>query len=359
MTWRYIAVRAVTGKVLDWDLPLNQPQPSWALSAAGQLTGAIDPDVGQLRAGDGKPLLEEWGTMLYAEANGLIRWGGILVHSRFQGAEWRVEAAGISTYPHGNPYLGEYRQTSVDPAEAIRHIWTHLQSFPNGNLGVQVVGSTPVRFGDTKTPYQLAWWDAKDCGQEIDQLSREAPLEWVEETAWSSSTADTITHILRIGYPRLGRRRQDLAFIQGDNVTNVVPVQRDGDDYTNEVFGLGAGEGRKIVNTRLPVIDGRLRRVAVLTNKAVTRPTLLDALCRDELLRRQGLAEIAEIEVVDHPNARIGAWAPGDDILVQAELPWLGEVSIWSRVISWTLTSETRAKLTLTRSDRYSYGGTA
>ncbi|MET7808652.1 hypothetical protein [Micromonospora chersina] len=147
----------MTGEVLDWELPLNQPQPSWALAAAGQLTGAIDPDVGRLRAADGRLLLEEWGTMLYAEADGLLRWGGPLVHSRFQGAPWRVEAAGISTYPHGMPYLGEYRQASVDPAEAIRHIWTHLQSFPNGNLGVQVVGSTPARVGSTATPYQLAW----------------------------------------------------------------------------------------------------------------------------------------------------------------------------------------------------------
>ncbi|MET7808653.1 hypothetical protein [Micromonospora chersina] len=139
-------------------------------------------------------------------------------------------------------------------------------------------------------------------------------------------------------------------------MTSVVPVQLDGDDYANEVFGLGAGEGRKIVSTRLPVMDGRLRRVAVFTNKAITRAPLLDSLCRDELLTRQGLQEIAEIEVVDHPNARIGAWVPGDDILVQADLPWLGEIAIWSRVISWTLLSETRAKLTLARSDRFMYG---
>ncbi|MCX5070832.1 hypothetical protein OOJ91_33850 [Micromonospora lupini] len=359
MTWRYIAARALTGEILDWDLPLNRDELTWGLSRSGSLRGTIKPDVGQLRAGDGRLLLEEWGTMLYAEADQQIRWAGIVVSSGFEGAQWRIEAAGVSAYPHGIPYLGEWRPVTVDPAAAIRHVWDHLQTFANGDLGVQVVGDTPVRIGTTQEPYQLSWWDATDCGREIEQLAREAPLEWVEEAAWSSPGSTAVTHTLRLGYPRLGRRRSDLAFVQGDNVTGVVPVLRSGDDYANEVVGLGAGEGRKMVFSRLPVIDGRLRRVAVRSDKSVTAASRMDALCRDDLTARQGLPEIAEIEVDDHPNAVLGSWAPGDDILVQATVPWLGDVSIWSRVIGWSLTGEHRARVALMRSDRFVYGGSA
>ncbi|XTZ13934.1 hypothetical protein ACQSSU_20770 [Micromonospora echinospora] len=470
MTWRYLARRAVTGEWLDWDVPLVNAQPSWALSASGQLTGSIDPDVGQLRASDGQLLLQEQGTLLYAEAAGQLRWAGILVHSRWQGSEWRVEAAGLGSYPHGIPFVGEFSQVGVDPLHAVRIIWQHLQSFPGGNLGVLVDSTaSPVRLGKpavaaydevqingvwvpkssvpaaqiepsaeaklktsmdsddtqltlaalgaygqltppylitigketlqvggrsgtrltglvrghgssspsghnagtlvkhtgtpTRTvaaqpaePYTLAWWDAPDCGQEIDRLCRETPFDWAEEVAWGADGVPV--HRIRLGYPRLGRRRDDLAFVQGDNVVNVVPVQRSGDDIANEVLGLGAGEGRSMVHTRLPIVDGRLRRVAVLTDKTVTSGSRIDALARDELLRRRGLLDIAELEVVDHPNAPIGSWASGDDILVQATVPWLGDLATWFRVVSWTLLGEHRAKLALDRSDHYVYGGT-
>ncbi|MBC9000511.1 hypothetical protein [Micromonospora aurantiaca (nom. illeg.)] len=471
MTWRYIARRAVTGEILDWDLPLHRDELTWGLRRSGSLRGSIDPDIGQLRAPDGRLLLEEWGTELFAEADGHLRWGGIIVSSRFSGSQWSIEAAGVSAYPRGIPYLGEYSRVGVDPLDAAREIWAHLQSFPNGDLGVVLDGTkSPARLGkpgvaafeevflggkwvrkdavpassvepsasaklktgidsndssltlaamglydqlappylitvgaetmrvtgrtgtkltglergygtssatshregtlvkhdgtQTRTvaaqpaePYLLAWWDAKDCGGEFEQLANQTPFDWAEDVAWGAG--GSIVHRIRLGYPRLGRRRDDLAFVQGDNVVSAVPVQVDGDDYANEVFGLGAGEGRTLVHTRLPIIDGRLRRVAVVSNKAVTSGSRLDMICRDELIRRRGLVEITEIEVVDHPNARIGSWAVGDDILVQARVPWLGDVPLWSRVIGWSLIGEHRAKLALQRADRYTYGSVA
>ncbi|WP_431976090.1 hypothetical protein [Micromonospora haikouensis] len=469
-TWRWLARRAVTGEWLDVDLPIRPDEVTWGLSRSGTMRGSIDPDVGQLRAADGRLVIEEWGTELFAEADGQLRWGGLVVRSGFAGAEWRIEAAGVGAYLYGLPYWDEWSRVEVDPLDVVRELWRHAQSFPNGNLGVVVDGTTsPVRLGKpavpsyqevqidgkwvrkdsvpasqldpsasaklktgidkgdtslrlaalgdygqvdlpflatigsetirvigrsgttltglqrgygtssatghnagtlvqhtgtpTRTvaavpaePYLLAWWDAKDCGQEFGQLASETPFDWAEDVAWDGEVP---VHRIRLGYPRLGRRRDDLTFVQGDNVTSVVPLLRDGDQYANEVVGLGSGEGRTIVHTRLPVIDGRLRRVAVYTDKAVTSGSRLDMLCRDQLLSRQGLPEVAEIEVVDHPNAPIGSWQPGDDILVQADAPWLGEVAIWSRVIGSTLIGEHRAKLALQRADRFIYGGSS
>ncbi|MEU3455576.1 hypothetical protein ABZ671_18545 [Micromonospora sp. NPDC006766] len=468
MGWRYIARRVLTGEILDLDLPVHRDELTWGLRRSGSLRGTISPDIGQLRAPDGQLLIQEWGTELFAEADGQLRWGGIVVRSRFEGPEWKIEAAGVSAYAHAMPYMGEYSRVGVDPIDAAREIWRHLQSYPNGNLGVVLDGTTsPIRLGkpgipsyqeafiggkwvrkdsvpasaiepsaeaklkdniDEKAssltlaalgaygqltppylvtvgaetmrvtgrsgtkltglqrgygtsaatthrsgtlvkhqgtqlrtvaavppePYLLAWWEAKDCGREFAALAAETPFDWAEDVAWGPG--DTIVHRIRIGYPRLGRRRDDLAFVQGDNVISVVPVQRDGDIYANELLGLGAGEGRTLVHTRLPVIDGRLRRVAVYSDKSCTSGSRLDMLCRDELVRRQGLTEITEIEVIDHPNARIGAWQPGDDILVQAVTPWAGEVSIWSRIIGSSLVGEHKVRLALQRADRFTYG---
>jgi len=549
--WRYIAQRAITGEFLDMELPLNREELRWDLSGAGSLRGTVTPDVGGLRAPDGRLLLEEWGTIIYAEADGQIRWGGIVVRSGFQGPTWTIEAAGFATYPHGIPYTGTYSKIGVDPADVVAHIWQHVQGYADGNLGVTVAGSkTPVRLGTEPKdvefttgsgetvafesgPYELNWWETPDCGSEIDSLTKETPFDYVEEHSWASpdgqdvteafnlahdagtsyhastigstyvggprdrtviraertatgaaatylmrnarpsvtpgrayyasalvrvskagvydlrlafnaSTANgartsvtlpanewtriavsatpqageitagidlvsangsigdwweiteptispdfdlesyadgdsigwewlgvphastsrrvpvdgsTILHQIKIGYPRLGRRRDDLAFIQGDNIADVVSPTLDGEDFSNEVVGLGAGEGVGALRRTTAIRDGRLRRPTVYTAKDVSSVARMDSIIRAELQRRQKTLDISQITVRDHPNAPIGSWNLGDDVLIQATIPWLGDVNLWCRITSWALTSETTAVLNLARSDSFTYGG--
>lgn len=352
--WRYIAQRALTGEFLEWELPMERDELSWALSGAGSLRGRLAPDVGLLRAADGGLLLDEWGTLLYAESGGQIRWGGILIASDFEDEAWQIEAAGFAAYPHGIPYTGSLTKTNYDPADGIAHVWDHVQSHPDGDLGVVVTGaSSNVRIGTTAEPYSLQWHEAPDCGQEIDNLASEGRLDYVERHTWSG---DEIHHEIVLGYPRLGRRRDDLTFIQGDNVSDVVHVQRHGDDFANEVVGIGAGEGAKSLRRSIPVRDGRLRRPVVYTDKGVSSTSRLDSLIRRELAWRRKTLEITSVTVRDHPNAVIGSWSLGDDVLIQAEIPWLGEVALWSRVVGWSLVDEHVAQLSLVRSDSFDYG---
>lgn len=366
--WRYIAQRALTGEFLDYDVPLSRDELGWALSGAGSFRGTCSPDTGRLRGSDGRLILEEWGTLLYAEADGEIRWGGIVISSSFNAGAWALEAAGFATYPHGIPYTGDYSRIGIDPLTAFRELWTHVQSHPDGNLHVTVdsTAKTPVRLGTAAIaakgdeaavaadPYALSWWEAPDCGTEMDNLARETPFDFVERHYW---TGDTIAHTIDVGYPRLGTRRADLSFVQGDNVISLVTPTVDGDDYANEVLGIGAGEGKASVQRTIAVRDGRLRRTAVYTAKDVKQSSRLDALIRDELTRRRNMLEITSITVRNHPSARIGSWQVGDDILVQAELPWLGEIALWCRITAWAMVSDDTATLTLARSDSFRYGG--
>lgn len=372
MSWRYIAQRATTGEFLDLDLPIEREDLTWTLSGAGSLRGTVAPDVGALRAEDGSLLLEEWGTLIYAEADDEIRWGGILVSSQFNGETWSIEAAGFATYPHGLPYEGEFVQIGMDPTDAVREIWRHIQGYPNGNLGVVVNDvRTPVRLGTPATtepdgdggtrdveakPYALVWWETSDCGREIETLSSDTPFDFTERHHW---TGETVAHSIEIGYPRLGRRREDLVFVQGDNVSEVVVVEQDGDDFANAVIGIGAGEGPLSVHRSTAVQDGRLRRTAVYTDKTLSDDARMDQRIADELTVRRQNTEIRSVTVTSHPNAVIGSWDLGDDVLIQAEVPWLGEVALWCRITAWSLKDENTAVLTLARSDSFRYGAAA
>jgi hypothetical protein len=493
--WRYIAQRATTGQILELEVPfLSRSELTWSLSAAGSLKGSVSPETGALSAMDGRPLFEEWNTFLYAEADGEIRWGGIVVRSEAVGATWNIEAATFATYPSGMPYLGEFYGAEQDVADVIREIWSHLQSFSGGNLGVQVVGKTNAKVGSkseiaannatqayktayaayvaerdqytamratatakskdksaaitartaanavltarkadlsaakkTKDPakiaaaqaaaaaaqtdanaaqnlvdatdaiyqgadaaadaqakvrdaakavsdaanaakkkavkamkddggaYKLLWWEAPDCGSKIAELVSSTPVDYSEVHAWNANKT-AISHTIQIQYPRAGRRRDDLAFILGDNVIVEPTAQSNGDDYANSVFGLGNGEGEAMIHTTSAIDDGRLRRVNVLSNKDTKQLSLLQSQARTALLQAAANLSIDQITVRNHPNAPIGSWALGDDIYIQADIPWVGQVGIWHRIVSWSLTNDSTATLKLERSDSFTYG---
>jgi hypothetical protein len=480
MSYRYIVQRALTGQLLDTDLPLRPKTRAWELSGVDALSGSLAPAIGGSIAEDDRSLLEEWGSYVYLEADGIIRLGGIVVSSKLVGSEWEIECAGFTTYPHGIPFDGdEYLREKVDPADVVRDIWGHVQAHRDADLGVQVTGSTTVRIGTESTrqvrfyeamvkerdaivkvaqkayddvrkikeqrykekqaalkvkqaaqktltaakkagtgvaaaqaaynaaktaydaavtvskaataalvgpknvldqrkedrdaakekvsdwkerenedggAYLLQWWDSPDLGREIAELAETTPFDFTEHHTWNDDHT-AIAHELRIHYPRAGRRRTDLSFEQGVNIVAFDSPEREGDGFANEIIGIGAGEGAGSVRRTTALRDGRLRRPRVVTAKDIKNRTRMDAVIRTELERSRQLLTIPSITVKDHPHAEIGSWELGDDIRVEVDLPWWGQQSIWHRVIAWELLTDTTAKLTLARSDSFTYGG--
>lgn len=361
MNRRFIAQRATTKQWLHFDLPI-EGSPVRELSGPGSFSTEIEPEVAGLIAEDGRPVLEPWSTLLYLEEDGLIRWGGVLIDVRFEGPKMSIEAAGFTTYPHGTPYLGTYQGIQVDPADIVRHIWAHIQGKPDGNLNMQVVGTTSSRIGQveedvsftTETgevvefkagPYNLDWSDYVDCGREISDLADEAPFDWVEEHRWNADKTE-ILHEMRIA-DRIGGTRFDLRFVQGENVSEVIAWEVEGDDFANEVIGVGVGEGKGAVRSEAARRDGRLRRVRVIERKDVRTRSRLDVMTRAELNASSGTPVASSITIRQHPHAPLGAVGLGDVIRVQADADWLGPTEFVARVVAIQLTSDSSAELTL------------
>lgn len=179
-------------------------------------------------------------------------------------------------------------------------------------------------------PYQLVWWDATDCGDETETLAKETPFEYEE---LHTLDGQQVHHRLKIGYPRLGRRRTDLAFVEGENLAVVPTIDRDGDVFAQYVLGLGAGEGRK--RRRTSIIgspDGRLRRPFVLERPDVKTTARLEKLAHAERAARSTMAAIPDVVLLDHPNAPLGSWSLGDEVLVSLSEGWARE-SVWCRIV--------------------------
>lgn len=209
------------------------------------------------------------------------------------------------------------------------------------------------------TPYELDWWNNTDIGQEINNLAQSTPFDYWEEHSWADDAKSAVNHRLRLGFPRAGRRQKRLRFVEGENVGDVVTVQRHGDQYANGVVGLGAGQGSSMLRSDKMIRDGRLRRVLAVTDPSITHQEVLSSLTQGELDSRRILPEILACTVRQHPNAVIGSFGVGDDILVTVKSGWAAGTSIWSRITSYTVTPDDPAyiQLTLMRSDRFRYVG--
>lgn len=370
---RVIAQSILSKRFLHWDLEVDNLSLQKTLSGPQLITGEFPVEIRDYRDLG----LEPWATWIHVEEDGEIRGSGILQPASVDtGERLSLEAVGVSAYPAGMPFLAELTAIQVDPADIVRTIWEHLQSYPDGNLGVIVRGSTPVRIGealveapaegeDTRTdeekarkPYYLNWWEAPDCGQEIDTIAKETPFDYVEYEQWNADKTDVI-HYIDIGYPRIGTRRFDLRFAEEENLVAAIGPGEVDDYYASQVVLMGSGEGRDTIRGyAAKPIGSRVRRVAILDDKTVNNSSRANALSADELLRRQALRDITEVEIdARHLNARLGSFQVGDDIPVIANVPWIGDVRQWERVLSYTYSPNAETiRVSLRRSESFVYG---
>ena len=396
--WRYIAMRAVSGDFLDWDVPfVADSPPKRELNGPGQMTGKIEPEYLRLMAKpDGLPVISEWSTALFAEFEGRIRWGGLVTNLSFEGQAMKVSCAGYTAYPSGMPYLGSVIRSGAkiaqkwaydgkdknhdgyidhtspkkkmpkrpkdkvstrwDAYDVVRTVWAHLQDYKMGKLGVTLdKHDSGYKLGASsgEDPWELLWWDNPDCGSTITDVMNLAKGDFLERHYWDG-TKEKILHHIDLGTRRLGKARNDLRFAQGENVIEIATPNYQGDFFANNVYVLGKGSGQKTARVRVVVDDKRLRRAKIITHKSTANARTLTGYGKKERARHSEQLTIPSIAIRHHPNAPLGSWALGDRILLQVEVPWVGELAIWHRVVSEEIDPAAgTAILQLTRSDFY------
>ncbi|UWD83664.1 hypothetical protein NY057_05310 [Curtobacterium flaccumfaciens] len=158
MTERFIIQRAATRQVLSYDFAgVDRGGLARKLSAVSTLPLTVPSGQVLLPAEDGQPMFQEWGTLVTLDDDGQIRFRGIVTDLSYVGAECKVTVSSIPAYASRAYYEGSaYYGAQVDPADIARKVWDHLQSFPDSQLGVTVVGSTPVKVGSFSTQRRIA-----------------------------------------------------------------------------------------------------------------------------------------------------------------------------------------------------------
>lgn len=361
--WRYLAFRVDgTGgprSLLDGEVPLQGAQYTDVLSGPPQLSGTIEPRFARLLGPDGVPIFQPWKTAIFAEQNGVLRGGGLLVASAYDGPSWSLDVSGFCGYLGGQPYEGNQTFVNADPLSIYRHIWAHVQAQPGRNLGLTIGGTTsPVRVGkpavapaagtttsvaETSTdegPYKLTWFANHDLGSDADELATSTPFDYHERHMWNDDKTAPLSYV-DLGYPRIGRRSQ-ARFVLGENIQVVPTIEDDGEDYANDIRVVGAGEGSALVLGRATSNMAGLRRTRTIDRKEITDRNRANDIARRELAVSMLMTTTPSVVVMDSHLARLGTWNVGDEIRVQVDPEtgaWRG-LDLWFRVVSMTVDPE-------------------
>lgn len=353
--WNYLAGRLIgdgTIDVLESDLPIAVGSINRNLSAPQTLEGTITNEVKRLKV-DGKPLFEPWNSVIIAEADGLIRGMAIYREPSFTGASWQLSTVGLGGYPSGQPYDGTKSYVQADPLQVFRDVWAHLQSRPDGNLGVTVdslasaakVGTAASTTDGSEGPFKLGLADSPDLGQTIDRLAADTPFDWLEQCFWDGD--DPHCHV-KLGQPSIGGRSPLYRFVLGENLATDPTMKSEG--YANQVYVVGAGEGADAIKGYAGVRDGHIRRAKVISDTKSNTKAKADAVASRTLAANRGELTVDTIEVYDHPNAPLEAIELGNEYQLYVENDWT-VLDEWVRVIgrSDAPGSDDRTTLTVVR----------
>ena len=373
--FRLIAQEVLSRKIVDWDLPIQSDfSYTTQLSGPSIMQGSFRPEIISVQ----ELGLDGYAYFFHAEIDGEIRATGLFLPPKYGEASLEFTCEGFAALPHYITWESTLSQIGIDPLTVVRNVWNHVQSNPLSNLGVVVSNATSTQKlgtaartetitnpdGTTTTndikeePYELQWWDAVNCGDEIDNLSGQTPFDYRERVGWNSTKTD-VTLLFDMGYPRLGVPRSNLLF-NDENILEIVPIQEKADSFASEIIVIGAGEGSASIRGYAAQAFGkRIRKVHVVTDKTISTTARANTRATSELgLRKGNLFSIDEIVIrAKHPNASLGEYDIGDDILVNVNVPWLmGYYSSWYRINSINYTpAQEIVRLKIQRSDTYRY----
>lgn len=378
---RFYAQDIPTGQWIHRDIPnISNPTITFGLNGSGTCSFSISP-VHRSLGGPINPLLEMWKTAIYVEENDEIKWGGIITDQQWTGGQWDVSLNEFSSYANGFIYEGQpYKKFDIDALDVVRYIWNYIQSLPSANLGLDIdlavcnvnlgaqlditrtstidpkTHKKTIKVTKTKIPYKLDWWNNTDLGQEIGQIAQEVPFEWRETHVWTNASKTDVAHTVKFGVPRVGTRRQDLRFIEGENVITSPVVSQAGENYANDIIFLGRGHGAYTIRAKSADADQHLRRPLVYTNQTVHR-TARAAIRAHRILKHLNHTDtITQATVKNHPNAPFHTFGVGDDVLITVTSGWRAGLQIWSRIIQIEQNPQTnQLVLTTVRSDSFTY----
>jgi hypothetical protein len=187
--WTFMATRLNgdgTESVLDPECPLRDVSFTEYRNAPTAIAANIEPETLDLVDSAGLPVLRKWSTMIYAEKEGDIHAGGILVDDALDGAQQSLDFMGMAGYPNGQPYTES--NTWPDNPPVVEFDEGLEDVFETRQVAKSVPYTKTVKRKNGTTVSQSGWKQVKE--------PQEVQIQWARDPQ-AIQQAET-------GYPRDG-----------------------------------------------------------------------------------------------------------------------------------------------------------
>lgn len=371
--FRFIVEQArsgAPGEILVRDLVVQKAKVLRALSGAAVIQFDVNPKDYSAQGIYFKP----WAQWIHVEklvqGERLIVASGLVQPSEVDKKSGiiHLEAKGFSAYAKKMPWLENWNQFTVDAFEPVHKIWNHLQSFSNGNLGVEVY---PLESGIQMLPGYafdgevmntnffaqfIRAVDKQDCADNIDKLARDIPFDYVEQSEWNDDFT-AISKRIYLGYPKAGIQQDNLSFVLNENVIEAKPHMETEIDWASDVIIDGWWPGTEYSNQLTNADPDRFRRIVYQDDARVNSNERAAAWAKRKLSRRQTPAFWESIIIdMGHPNAPYGTFDVGDRIWVKGVMPMIGDVNQLHKIIAIAVEEENGAcEITLKAEGAFNY----
>jgi hypothetical protein len=368
--FRFIVEEAITGNILTRDLIVQEPKLMRAISGAANIQFNVNYHDYSAAGIYFKP----WAHWIHAEKLVLGErkiWASCLVvpsEIDKKTGIMHLEAQGFSAYMKKMPWLDNWNPLACDAFEPVHKVWNHLQSFPQGDLGVEVYPATcgiemlpGYAFDGQQANFDffaefIRAEDKQDCGDHVDKLARDIPFDYLEQSAWNADRTG-IDKKLYLGYPNAGAQQDNLSFVLNENVIEAKPHIETEIDWVSDVIIDGWFPGSEYSSSFTNADPTRFRRVVMQDDARINSDERAQAWAKRKLTRRQTPAYWESI-IIDpgHPNAPFGTFDVGDRIWVKGVMPWVGDVNQLHKIIAiaYDQKSET-CELTLKAEGAFNY----
>lgn len=192
----------------------------------------------------------------------------------------------------------------------------------------------------------------------MDNMAVSTPFDYQEVHAWNATHTDVL-HGINFGYPRLGTKREELKFEQHANIVDSITISEPEDIFVTDVIIKGAGEGVDQIYVWVgATLWDRLRRCVVITDEQIVDAQMAYDIANTEILRRLYARGIEKLVIeAFHLYAPLGSFDVGDDILVDAMIPFVGEFLLWHRITAMEYDRDAGLiTLEVARSESFRYG---
>jgi len=342
--YRYKSVSLLTGK-LAAELPLVQGTFSRERNSAGSWRAEMPLSKLLISVLDAKTITTAWAYEIVVERDSQVVYAGIITTREYDSTRQVLMLSGRETWCYFDKRFvdPDVTYTASDQGLILKDLLVQAAAKVGGDIRVDLPPDASLTTGTVRTISYLTA-DLKPVSEAAQELANQSGgFEFSLDGYWSGST---FRHKLVFGFPQMGTRGGGIVSwdLPGGPIIKY-DWREDGSDIANEQFGVGDDGSGHVLLSRVKTLDvSRPLLQGTTSFRAVSQSAALLSWTQKRAARTVSPVDASTVSVAGTKPPTFGSYGLGDDVVLQLNDPWAGNIATLWRIRGWNLNPPRRGK---------------